>query len=854
MVVETNGDRSAPLPSPSLSPITASQKAMEPSEDDISMDTSHNSLLLASPTSTSRELRTLLDLPNMVDTFDGLPSNLQSYIMFQLLKRCPTSTLQFVSSVVTPSLRKDFLRQLPYELSLNVLKFLDVKSLCRAAQVSKRWRLLVDSDPHVWKNKFDEDGYVYEEDEERRASKEHWNTYGYIPRGRRRRGLRSHRVDRWAMEGSSVEDMAQEATDEIWRSRLSESEEKRNSKRKGKQSMEVPIRDDYMRENSTSSETSTDSTYEPHADDVDGDDDDDAMSEPVCAYHEDVEMEGNASIRTSTPLTTLDTSASHPHKAIYRRHKLIADNWVHGQARHIRFRGHGAAVVTCLQFDADKIVSGSDDKSMNVYDTETGKLRCKLEGHDGGVWALEYIGNMLVSGATDRTVRIWDIERGLCTHVLQGHTGTVRCLQIVKPTHEPGSKGLKPVSPMVVTGSRDATLRVWKLPSLDELAEVQSTIIYSSHHDEQEEDYEKRGVLQHVLMGHTSAVRSLSAHGSTLVSGGYDHTVRVWDVVTGESKWVLTGHREKVYSVVYDPDIAGGGSQRRCMSGSMDASVRVWNLEDGSCIWSLEGHSSLVGLLGLDGNKLVSAAADWTLRVWDATTGHCSQVLAGHDGAITCFQHDQTKCISGSDGALKMWDLTQSHGQGDLRGMPVRDLVDGLSGVWQCRFDERRCVAAVQRGNSTWFEVLDFGVVGIEEPPSSESSGESSLSSNDEEIGEERGEADEAEMAETLGNIQAPVVNRNLQRLVEEREAMGTPLSDGGIGIGNVAGMPATAVSTGMTQHVPLTHPVPQTMTQLSQFLEQMGGPLQGQPSSQGQSSSRGSRRTRRDNNEWRHM
>ena len=57
--------------------------------------------------------------------------------------------------------------------------------------------------------------------------------------------------------------------------------------------------------------------------------------------------------------------------------------------------------------------------------------------------------------------------------------------------------------------------------------------------------------------------------------------------------------------------------------------------------------------------------------------------------------------LSGSDGTLKMWDVRT--------GEFVRDLLYGLSGVWQIKFDERRCVAAVQRSGVTWIDVLTFG-------------------------------------------------------------------------------------------------------------------------------------------------
>ena len=95
------------------------------------------------------------------------------------------------------------------------------------------------------------------------------------------------------------------------------------------------------------------------------------------------------------------------------------------------------------------------------------------------------------------------------------------------------------------------------------------------------------------LAGHTHSVRAIAAHGDTLVSGSYDYTVRVWKMSTGETTQRLTGHTQKVYSVVLDPE------RRRCISGSMDNLVKIWSLDTGTCLYNLDGHSSLVGLLDL---------------------------------------------------------------------------------------------------------------------------------------------------------------------------------------------------------------------------------------------------------------
>ncbi|KAK5275319.1 SCF ubiquitin ligase complex subunit cdc4, partial [Exophiala xenobiotica] len=110
----------------------------------------------------------------MLDYFEAIPNELKSYVMHQLLRRCPKVALQVVADTVNPALKCDFLTILPPELGLNILKYLDVKTLCSAAQVSKKWRQLVNSDEKAWKELFDADGYTLPDGELQRAITEGW--------------------------------------------------------------------------------------------------------------------------------------------------------------------------------------------------------------------------------------------------------------------------------------------------------------------------------------------------------------------------------------------------------------------------------------------------------------------------------------------------------------------------------------------------------------------------------------------------------------------------------------------------------------------------------------------------------
>lgn len=617
----------------------------------------------------SRPGPTIMDIPTMVDAFDNMPEAMQTYMMYQLLRRCAKPTLQMVAAVVNPALKCDPFNVLPPELGLNITRFLDAQSMCRAAQVSKRWRRLINSDEKAWKDLLDRDEFVLPEGEIARAVREGWG---------------------WQIPGKDgfEEDLSlplSHASPEPTETSIFSDDELTASSavnsRAAKKIMKVSSSKKAKRRTgqASSSVTKPVPTLQMRAKVT-------RMLEAAKGASSYAQVATQAVPHPTVGLESLRNM--HLFKSLYQRHYLIRKAWMSedSQPKHLAFRAHHRHVVTCLLFDSDKILTGSDDTKINVYDTKTGALRTRLEGHEGGVWALQYEGNTLVSGSTDRSVRVWNIEAGTCLQIFQGHTSTVRCLVILKPvqigTEADGTPIMMPKEPLIITGSRDSTLRVWKLPGPKDPKIFQA----GPPANDRDNPYFLR-----TLSGHHNSVRAIAAHGDTLVSGSYDCTVRVWKISTGDLVHRLQGHTQKVYSVVLDHQ------RNRCISGSMDNFVKVWDLQTGANLFNLEGHTSLVGLLDLSHDRLVSAAADSTLRIWDPETGTPKATLSAHTGAITCFQHDGQKVVSGSDRTLKMWNVKN--------GECVRDLLTELSGVWQVRFDERRCVAAVQRNNLTYIEV-----------------------------------------------------------------------------------------------------------------------------------------------------
>ena len=157
--------------------------------------------------------------------------------------------------------------------------------------------------------------------------------------------------------------------------------------------------------------------------------------------------------------------------------------------------------------------------------------------------------------------------------------------------------------------------------------------------------------------GHNSCASAVafSPDGTQLLSGSFDHTLRLWDAASGECLQAFKGHESLVASVAFSPD----GSQ--LLSGSFDSTLRLWDAASGECLQVIIGHSNAVESIAFspDGSQLLSGSYDDTLRLWDAASGECMKVLKGHEGRVAsiAFSPDGSQLLSGSfDETLRLWD------------------------------------------------------------------------------------------------------------------------------------------------------------------------------------------------------
>ncbi|MHC4494057.1 MAG: hypothetical protein ACYTDU_20885 [Planctomycetota bacterium] len=200
--------------------------------------------------------------------------------------------------------------------------------------------------------------------------------------------------------------------------------------------------------------------------------------------------------------------------------------------------------------------------------------------------------------------------------------------------------------------------------------------------------------------GHTDAILALDVDSKKkrIATGSRDTSLRVWDMTTGQTRYVIAGEREVTgvglagkWLVSARPVSKGPSLRIRDMSthrerhairahakgttalarsadgkwlatGGRDGTVNVWGAQSGRNVRTLRGHKSRVNAIAFsrDGKRLLSASLDKTVRVWNARSGRLLHVLSGSRGAVNAVAVEpRGKWIiaGGRDKRVRVWSL-----------------------------------------------------------------------------------------------------------------------------------------------------------------------------------------------------
>ncbi|KAJ2850173.1 hypothetical protein J3B02_003699 [Coemansia erecta] len=297
---------------------------------------------------------------------------------------------------------------------------------------------------------------------------------------------------------------------------------------------------------------------------------------------------------------------------LFKQRLELDCRWSRGIAQVHTITGHADSVY-CVQYDHDKIVTGSRDRTIKIWDSRTFQCLRTLTGHDASVLCLKYDQTTLVTGSSDSTVIIWDLAQGRPLQRLVSHTAGV--LDVAFNTD------------YVVSCSKDCTIKIWSRAT---------------------------GKLLRTMAGHRGPVNAVQLYGDRIVSASGDSLIKMWDVKTGNLIRTFSGHTRGLACVQFDG--------KTIVSGSSDQLIKVWDSESGRCIQTLKGHKDLVRTLHFaGGRRAVSGSYDQSVKVWDIVSGECTLDLKDvHTSWVFDVQFSTSRIVSTSqDQKIVVWDFGQ---------------------------------------------------------------------------------------------------------------------------------------------------------------------------------------------------
>ncbi|CAF1101933.1 unnamed protein product [Brachionus calyciflorus] len=250
--------------------------------------------------------------------------------------------------------------------------------------------------------------------------------------------------------------------------------------------------------------------------------------------------------------------------------------------------GHSSSIFCIKSIGQDKLLSGSSDKTIKLWDKNTGECLRTYHGHTNSIYTLCLVNyEKFLSGSSDTTIKYWNINTSECLKTINAHEGYIYDVKLLN-------------NKKFFSVSWDKSIKIWKLKKLE--------------------------FLKSIKMG--AGILSAEKFDNKVIVGLNDGLIKILDIEKECVIKTLTGHTSYVFCLKLI-------NKTTLASRSNDNSVKIWNIDSGNCLEETKGHSSTFNSLAVScEDKLFIGFNDGNIKLWNKEKNTILDIIKGINNQI----------------------------------------------------------------------------------------------------------------------------------------------------------------------------------------------------------------------------
>uniref|UniRef100_A0A6M2F644 Uncharacterized protein n=1 Tax=Populus davidiana TaxID=266767 RepID=A0A6M2F644_9ROSI len=281
--------------------------------------------------------------------------------------------------------------------------------------------------------------------------------------------------------------------------------------------------------------------------------------------------------------------------------EYFVESTIPSTCKHKITAHEGGCASILFEYNSGKLISGGQDRSIKMWDTNTGSLSHTLYGCLGSVLDLSitHDNRSIIAASSSNNLYVWDVTTGRVRHTLTGHTDKVCAVDVSKISTR-----------HVVSAAYDRTIKVWDLQK----GFCTNTIIFPSNCNS----------------------LCFSMDGQTICSGHVDGNLRLWDIQTGKLLSEVAAHSLAVTSI----SVSRNGNV--VLTSGRDNLHNLFDMRSLEVCGTLRATGNRVAsnwsrsCISPDDNYVAAGSADGSVHIWSISQGDIVSTLKEHTAPVLC--------------------------------------------------------------------------------------------------------------------------------------------------------------------------------------------------------------------------